>query len=275
VSRVRRGPMAADRYTTVSNAFARDARLSFKARGVGLWLFSQAEGWELSIRSIAAQNGCGTEAVMTALQELEKYGYLRREPQSRDGGRFGDVEYVVTDLPTVSGKPAHGDGVPENRVRADRVRETGTHKKTKFQEDQGKEDQQRSSSPDGDGVPDDEALFPAPKPTAAQTRAVTDASLADEFENQFWPAYPRRVGKNAALASYRRVRRGGVTVEELMAGVRRFAQEKANTEARFIAHASTWLNGGRWMDEPDPTTTTTPSSGPPAYQDADYWSSDE
>lgn len=268
--------MASDSYTTVSNAFARDARLSFKARGVGLWLFSQATGWELSIRSIAAQNGCGTESVMTALQELEAHGYLRREPQDRTGGRFGDVTYIVTDLPAASGKPEHGDGVPvnrvrANRVRANRVRETGTHKKTKFQEDQDQEDQKDHPSPDGDAVPDDGALFPVASPAA--TRLATQRAYEAEFTDQFWPLYPRKVGKLAAQAAFARARRNGATLEQLMAGAAEFAKAVAGRPAQYIAHATTWLNGGRWMDEAEVAVSGAPrSNGHKPYQNDDYWS---
>ena len=174
MSTVLRGPMASDRYSTVSNAFARDARLSFKARGLGLWLFSQAPGWQTSIRSIAAQNGCGKESVMTGLQELERCGYLQRRPQANAGGRFGDVDYIVTDVPTVSGFPGHDDRVPETRVP-----ETGTHKKTNFQEDQEQEDQKRAD----ESAP---ALFDAPvldRPTAPRPDPVNVAAkaLADHW----------------------------------------------------------------------------------------------
>jgi hypothetical protein len=135
---------------------------------------------------------------------------------------------------------------------------------------------EKTPSPDGDGAPDELALIPASKPTPAQTRAMTDASLSDEFENQFWPAYPRKVGKHAALAVYRRVRRKGATVDDVMAGVHRFAAEKAHTEARFIAHPATWLNAGRWLDTPEEDPSRRPAeaatSKPWLYRDEDYWS---
>lgn len=282
MSQVRRGPMSADNFLMVSRRFARDARLSLKARGLGLWLFSHQDGWNLSIRSIAAAVGAGKEAVQGGLQELERYGYLRREPVLQEG-RYVSMDYVVTDVSpgqTTDGFSGNGSdlgksddvtGKPSAGKTVGRV--SGTHKETKFEGDQQPEDQENSSSPDGDGASGVDALFPAPKRadyTMAAMRAATDASLSDEFENQFWPAYPRKVGKNAALTTYRRVRRGGVTVDDVMAGLRRFVQEKANTEARFIAHASTWLNAGRWADEPDPVQAGT--SGHRPYQNEDYWS---
>jgi len=263
---VRRGSRPADNYTLVSNGLIRDRRLSDRARMLAIWLLSHREGFRVDTDAMGTAMGVGRDRTRASLRELETAGYLTRV-QVRDRGRLVSMEYSISDTPHVEagdGKPGDGEPGPEN---------TSPYKKTKFDKDQPTEDQERSPSPAGDGACDDDALFPAPKPTAAQTRAVTDASLSDEFENQFWPAYPRKVGKNAALTTYRRVRRHGVTVEELMTGLHRFVQEKANTETRFIAHASTWLNGGRWMDDPESTATT--PRGPSAYRDDDYWSTDE
>jgi hypothetical protein len=129
VSVIRRGPLAADNFTIVSNAIIRDARLSLKARGLGIWLLSHTEGWKLSIRSIATQVGTGVEAVQSGLKELEDHGYLVREQQTGEHGKFAGVDYRVTDVPagqTEYGFPVHGS--PADGEAGDRV--SDTHKKT-------------------------------------------------------------------------------------------------------------------------------------------------
>ncbi|WP_244471619.1 hypothetical protein [Methylobacterium sp. ARG-1] len=40
------------------------------------------------------------------------------------------------------------------------------------------------------------------------------------------------------------------TPEELITGAERFAAERAGEDPTFTAHAKTWLNAGRWADEP-------------------------
>jgi hypothetical protein len=129
MSVIRRGPLAADNFTIVSNAIIRDARLSLKARGLGIWLLSHTEGWKLSIRSIATQVGTGVEAVQSGLKELEDHGYLVREQQTGEHGKFAGVDYRVTDVPagqTEYGFPVHGS--PADGEAGDRV--SDTHKKT-------------------------------------------------------------------------------------------------------------------------------------------------
>ena len=75
----------------------------------------------------------------------------------------------------------------------------------------------------------------------------------DEAFEAWWRIYPRRVAKTAARKAYARIiTKGEASHEDLAAGAARFADAVAGSEARFIAHPATWLNAGRWLDEPDP-----------------------
>lgn len=85
-------------YTMISNNFAHDARLSFKARGLGLYLLvltdTQTEPTS-SIMSIARDNRCGLDQVRSGLSELEEHGYLTRE-WIRHRGTVTGIRYVMT-----------------------------------------------------------------------------------------------------------------------------------------------------------------------------------
>ncbi|MGH3998919.1 MAG: helix-turn-helix domain-containing protein, partial [Pseudonocardiaceae bacterium] len=97
--------MAADvlreQFTQISNAALRDARLSFKARGLLTWLASHEDGFGCSVAAIVAATKEGRDAVSAGLKELERYGYLTRT-QERDPetGRLLPADYQVTDMPT-------------------------------------------------------------------------------------------------------------------------------------------------------------------------------
>lgn len=64
----------------------------------------------------------------------------------------------------------------------------------------------------------------------------------------FWALYPRKVGKLAAQPAYKKALRHA-THDEIMEGVRRYLNGKRSYAD--WAHPTTWLNQGRWMDEPD------------------------
>ena len=67
----------------------------------------------------------------------------------------------------------------------------------------------------------------------------------------FWQHYPRRVGKLAAQRSFERTK---VTDELLGEMLTALAWQKEQDQWRrgYIPHPTTWLNQGRWLDEPDP-----------------------
>jgi hypothetical protein len=78
---------------------------------------------------------------------------------------------------------------------------------------------------------------------------MRDETVVRDFA-AFWAAYPRRIGKLAALKAYCKVRRGGIPHEELMDGITQYIATKP--AYADWCHPTTWLNQGRWMDEVAP-----------------------
>lgn len=74
-------------------------------------------------------------------------------------------------------------------------------------------------------------------------------TAAEEFL-AWWQKYPSKVGKLAALPAFTKARKLA-TFEELMSGVDRYIVNKPDYAE--WAHPKTWLNQGRWMDEPRTT----------------------
>lgn len=89
-------------------------------------------------------------------------------------------------------------------------------------------------------------------PPAIAGKAGTDGWPADAWA-QFWANVPRKVGHKAAQRAFERVRKSGeVSWAAFFAGVIRWNAEAAKKERQFICHPATWLNQGRWADEPEP-----------------------
>lgn len=78
-------------------------------------------------------------------------------------------------------------------------------------------------------------------------------TLSADFE-VFWAAYPRKVGKQAALKAYER--NVDVPVETLLTviGREKRTEQWKRDGGQFIPHPATWLNQHRWLDEPTETT---------------------
>ena len=66
---------------------------------------------------------------------------------------------------------------------------------------------------------------------------------------KFWLACPRRIGKEAARKAYEKARKT-TSDAELLEGIRRYATSRAGQDEQYTVHPATWLNQGRWADEP-------------------------
>ncbi|NKT91714.1 replication protein [Rhodococcus hoagii] len=92
---IQRGPRRADHFTILSNAVLNDSRLSFRARGVLMWLLSKPADWRTRSESIAGQSPTeGRDAIRTAMRELESLGYLVRQKIQDDRGRWRTLQTI-------------------------------------------------------------------------------------------------------------------------------------------------------------------------------------
>lgn len=67
---------------------------------------------------------------------------------------------------------------------------------------------------------------------------------------EFYMAYPRKVGKEAARRAFEKAARS-TDPQLIVDGARRYASDPNLPEKRFIPHPASWLNAGRWDDEPE------------------------
>lgn len=92
---------------------------------------------------------------------------------------------------------------------------------------------------------------------AEADKAVNPSCSNPAGFDRFWALYPRKVGKAKAIAVWNRLKVNG-KLEQVLAAVE--AQKKSEQwtreGGRFIPHPTTWLNEGRWDDEPDHPVAT-------------------
>lgn len=116
---IRRGALPADHFTIISNAWMRDPRLSWKAKGLLAYIAGHAPGHELSSEQIVCEGTDGRDAVRAGLRELEDAGYLVRRQRRGEGGLVAGTDYELTDPePSGAGKPVAGSEQPEPSVSA-------------------------------------------------------------------------------------------------------------------------------------------------------------
>ena len=88
----------------------------------------------------------------------------------------------------------------------------------------------------------------------------------------FWKAYPKKVGKEAARKSWKKLKIGKALADQIIKAVEDNARNNPQWKrenGRFIPNPSTWLNQGRWEDEfkAEPVATSqTPQERPTPKQ---------
>lgn len=92
-------------YTVMANYHLQDKNLSLKAKGVMSLMLSLPEGWDYSKEGLATLSKDGKDSVMTALQELEQYGYLVRTRHTNEKGQFDGYIYDIYEKPATE-KPS-------------------------------------------------------------------------------------------------------------------------------------------------------------------------
>lgn len=123
-------------FTPVPNEWVRDAKVSWRARGILAYALSHKAGILVTLAELAsadmtpkAGSGEGIKGVREAVKELEDRGYLRRTPV-RQGGRFIADRWELLD-PTGLHDPAlFGlDGLVDNPRRPPHaLRASGDHR---------------------------------------------------------------------------------------------------------------------------------------------------
>lgn len=85
------------RWTTIATEALEDAELSLRARGLLAFLLSKPNDWVISADRIASGALEGRRAILSALKELERRGYLRRYLVRGDDGMVRTVSLLFED----------------------------------------------------------------------------------------------------------------------------------------------------------------------------------
>lgn len=86
-------------FTVMSNSHLRDKRLSLKAKGLLSQMLSLPSDWDYSLSGLSYINRESTDAIRSALNELEKAGYLKREQGRDPKGKLTATQFTIYEQP--------------------------------------------------------------------------------------------------------------------------------------------------------------------------------
>ena len=82
----------------------------------------------------------------------------------------------------------------------------------------------------------------------SESESNPNTSRASAFDT-FWSAYPKKTGKEAARKSFARAKADIGTMLSALE-VQKQSEQWTKNNGQFIPNPTTWLNQGRWEDEP-------------------------
>lgn len=100
-----------ENYSILSNGFINDPALSYAEVGLLTFLLSKPNNWKVNVQNLVNSHTNGKDAVYAVLKSLGEKGYIEREQEQGEGGKFSQISYVVREEPvgkTASGKTGYG-----------------------------------------------------------------------------------------------------------------------------------------------------------------------
>lgn len=86
-------------FTVMSNYHFKERQMSLKAKGLLSLMLSLPDDWNYNVSGLVRLSKDGKDSVMSALAELEKFGYLTRTQQINRKGQFSGIEYNIFEEP--------------------------------------------------------------------------------------------------------------------------------------------------------------------------------
>lgn len=167
--------------TILDQELVRDSRLSWKARGIFAYLWSQSESWDFNEIEVTKHSTDGRDALRSGLKELEDAGYLDRKRERDRKGKVGSSKWILHEKPML-----------ENRTQDNPMQDNGTQRSHQYKITSKEDHIKRSNS---QAQPDDtsqirkevvdylnQKLGTKYKPNASKNKTVINARLNEGYK---------------------------------------------------------------------------------------------
>jgi hypothetical protein len=112
----------------MSNYHFKERKMSLKSKGLLSLMLSLPPGWDYSVAGLTTLSKDGKDGVMSALAELEKFGYLTRKRLVNDKGQFDGIEYNIFEQPQE--KPIAEKPIEDKPIKVKPISENASQLKT-------------------------------------------------------------------------------------------------------------------------------------------------
>ncbi|AST68974.1 helix-turn-helix domain-containing protein [Kosakonia cowanii] len=229
-----------------------------------------------SVETICRQLGLGESTVRTAIAELESAGWLRRESRRKGNRNTSNLYHLNADrLETLARIEKDKVAVLKQQRRVKGVHPSESDPSKSEPSDTERSNGSHPSDSDKNSILTRQNLTPDPqvnskhdpqvnsKHESQDSGASADASAPDrsakqdyspEFETA-WQAYPKRAGGNSKASAFKAWKarlKDGVSPEDILAGVERYAayvRVTGSAGTQFVKQAASFFGPDRHFEE--------------------------
>ena len=243
-----------DNYTVMSNYHLRDSALSLKAKGLLSQMLSLPDEWDFTLSGLARINKESKDAIRTAVQELEKAGYIDRRQTQDESGKFACNEYVIHEQPVTRLKTyeyvvAGPNAVPDDH---DAVLDPPLlENPTTDNPSTGNPSPEKPLTENPTELNKDISSKDNKKKNKKKKKS--EPEWKPERFAGFWEFYRtncRGEARLEAVKAWDKLRPDDALINRMGKALQRQIRSPDWQAGIGIPYASTWLNNARWEDEP-------------------------
>ena len=82
------------RYQAIPTVFLEEKTMSLKAKGLLTHIYALPNSWNYTMQGLCKITGTGIKQIRSTIEELEIFGYIKREMIRAENGKI-DYEYIV------------------------------------------------------------------------------------------------------------------------------------------------------------------------------------
>lgn len=104
-------------FTQISNTIIEDNTLSYRAKGILLYLLSKPKNWKFNEVDIVKHSSDGKKSISTGIKELITKGYVKRAKSKDKSGKWSGYLYEIYELARLTENLFSENGKTENGKR--------------------------------------------------------------------------------------------------------------------------------------------------------------
>ncbi|ATH60406.1 hypothetical protein BJG89_09000 [Staphylococcus nepalensis] len=215
-------------FVTVHKNFIHDNNLTFKAKGILLYLLSRPDDWQIYESEILKHTRDGKDSLKSGIKELEEVGYVARTRKRNDKGHLNGYEYLVYEHPIQNGNSYLGksdDG--KSNIGESNVGKTVNGESVTTNNNRTNNDLTNNNNTNNDS-----------------NTSATDVTR-ERFE-EWWKLYDKKLDKKKAFSLFKSaLKQDGY--ETIMDGTREYL--KTITNKQYQKYPKTFLSQESYMND--------------------------